>query len=335
MIETEVAAALILTRPWWLLALVPLVLLLIACWRQHRSKSAWDSVVDPALAPYVLEAPEARGSSWPLLATGLCWLLAVIVLAGPSWSREEVPVFTGQDAQIIVLDLSRSMDVEDLKPSRLAMARFKLEDLLERARGRQVGLVVFSEIPFVVSPLTDDVATLKAFLPALETSVVPVQGSRVGVAIDKAHELLQQADAAHGSIVLLTDGVADERAIASAASIRNDGYSLSVIGVGTELGQPMKTPDGGFVEDASGRIVLPRLESATLRRLAAAGGGVYSDIQPDESDLDLMASAFSSPGVAADEDSSRQSVNWVEHGPLVLPLLLIALLAVFRRGVLG
>lgn len=332
--ELEVSSTLVWLRPWWLLALIPQAYLLYRFVKWHRDTSDWDSVVDTALAPFVLESTQTGVRRWPIGLLGVFWLLAVLILAGPSWHREELPVFIGDESEVLILDLSRSMDVEDQKPNRLALARFKIDDLLDRARGRQVGLVVFSEVPYVVSPLTDDVATLRAFLPALETSVVPVQGSQLALAIEKAHQLLKQADLTQGSLIMLTDGRADASALQAASRASADGFTLSVIGVGTEQGQPMKDPDGGLVQDASGKIVLPRLERSTLIQLAKAGGGIYSDLQSDDSDIELISDNLSTSAAFDREDESRQSVNWIEYGPMMLPLLLLGLLLAFRRGVL-
>jgi len=334
MTELDPTSVFVWLRPWWLVALLPLAVILYRCLKLQRDFSDWDNVVDRELAPHVLESSANTRARWPLLLVGLCWLIAVLVLAGPSWERQEMPVFTGDESDVLILDLSRSMDVQDLKPSRLALTKFKVEDFLGLARGRQVGLVVFSEVPYVVSPLTDDVATLRAFLPALETSVVPVQGSQLGPAIRKGHQLLQQSDVGAGNLILLTDGRADASAISAANRAAADGYTLSVIGVGTEAGLPLQDQDGGLVQDASGKIILPKLEREGLADLARAGGGVYSDLTADDGDLKLINKNRATTVAYDQDEQSRQAVNWIEHGPLLLPLILICLLFAFRRGVL-
>ena len=106
-----------------------------------------------------------------LLGTAAIVVLGAIALAGPSWTRVEQPVFRSERATVVVLDLSRSMDASDIKPSRLARARFKIADLLERNRDGLTGLVVYAGDAFVVAPLTDDsVAVTMCF----SCTVVPV-----------------------------------------------------------------------------------------------------------------------------------------------------------------
>ena len=112
-------------RPLWLLAAAPLAFLL---WRMSRgdgSSDIWDEVCDLHLLPYLLVGSTLQRRWW-LRIVGLAWLLCVIALAGPTWSQLEQPIYKGRTARVIVLDLSLSMDADDLKPSRLTRARFKV-----------------------------------------------------------------------------------------------------------------------------------------------------------------------------------------------------------------
>ncbi len=322
-------------RPWWLLCLLPLALLLYLMVRRRSGAGNWETVIDPALLPYVLEPVNSLSRRWPFFLLGFGWLVVTLVLAGPSWERQALPVFQGQDAQVIVLDLSRSMDADDVKPTRLTRARFKVSDLFRRAAGMQVGLVVFSEVPYVISPLTDDMATIEAFLPALTTSVLPVQGGRIEPALERAQQLLLQAGVGHGMVTLITDSVANNAAIDAAADLVSNGYSLSVIGVGTAQGVPVKREGGSFIEDANGKIVLPKLDRVSLRSLAAAGEGVYVDLDPGDADLVALDSVLRLSGeIELDEEQTRESENWTEYAPWLLPLVLLSGLGLFRRGAL-
>jgi len=325
----------LLLRPWWLLMLLPLA---VTWWFLYRARSgggAWDNIIDPALSEHVLEPALARRRRLWLCWLAVAWLLALIILSGPSWERQEMPVYQGQDAQIVVLDLSRSMDAEDIKPTRLQRARFKLTDLLQRSQGMQVGLIVFSEVPYVVSPLTDDMETLLAFLPALTTSVIPVQGGKIAPALQRAQSLLEQAGVSDATVTLITDSAADSSALAAAGELADAGYRLSVLGVGTPRGVPIRLEDGSFLEDVNGKIVLPALDEQGLRKLASRGQGVYQLVADDDADLDALAANQPLSGKISEESElERQTDNWIEYGPwLLLPLLAMGL-TLFRRGVL-
>ena len=324
-------------RPLWLFALLPGMFILLALWQRTGSAGAWEKLVDPELQPYVLEGSGTKRSRWPLVLAALSYLIAVVVLAGPVWEQRPMPLLQAQQAQVIVLDVSRSMDTTDRKPSRMARAKHKVRDLLARSAGKQTALVVFSQVAYVVSPLTDDVATLEAFLPAIETSVVPVQGSRIEPAIVKAQGLLQQAGNQSGSILLITDAPVTEKAVNAASATAAAGYSLSVLGVATEAGEPLRLPDGSLLEDAAGNIAITALDRQGLTRLAAAGDGVFTQLTVDNADIDKLVKV--SDGVALSEktgsaDAARQVLQWVERAPWLLLLLLLFVLPVFRRGLL-
>ena len=313
--------------PAWLLALVPLAVLLLAAARQGAAGNAWQQVVDRHLLPHLLLEP-GRAVRWlplGLLATG--WLLAVIALANPTYERRPTPAIRPADARVVILDLSASMDASDLKPSRLARARYKVADILNRSRDGQVGLVAFAGDAFVVAPLSDDVETLRAMLDALTPDVMPVRGSRPDLALRKAAELLSQGGASGGEVILVGDDGGDDRALAAARALLAQGRTLSVLGVGTPEGAPVPG-----VRDAAGKPVLARLDEASLRRLARAGGGDYAALTPDSADLDLVLRRQPGHLDQTREAPKVEADQWEGLGPwIALALLPLAALG-FRRG---
>ena len=326
-------AALHWLRPWWLLALLPLAAATFWWWRQRSSVSAWETVVDQALQPYVIEAGNARRRWSPLALMGV-WLLTTLVLAGPVWQQREVPVFEAQQAAVILFDLSASMLTDDIKPNRLVRARFKLNDLLERTAGMQLALIGFSERPYVISPLTDDAATVKAFVPSLVPDIMPVQGSRVDLAIARGLQLLAQAQIARGHLLLVTDSATGERELSMAESVVEAGHRLSVLAVGTRSGSPLRAADGGFVLDDQGVIVVPRIDQAALEVLAKTGGGVATLISSDAQDLDRLMAVQQRIAVEGDaSEIKHKETYWIEWGPWCVILISIAALGLFRRGV--
>ena len=322
-----------LLRPWWLLALVPLALLLFGLARSRGRDNAWRAICDLHLLQHLLISRSAEQGRLLLALLGLAWLLAVLALAGPAWTRQPTAVYQALQTRVVILDLSRSMDTPDLRPSRLARARFKIADVLGHNEEAQTGLVVFAGDAFVVAPITHDAETLLNLLPVLSTDLMPVQGSRVDLALDKAVQLLQQSDSPEGEILLLSDGDAAGQALAAAGRLRAAGYVLSVIGVGTAQGAPVTAEDGSLLKDAQGSIVLPRLDNAALEELARAGGGRYAALSAGADDLDYIL-ASSPQGLDADavQATDLSAENWRDEGPwLVLALLPLAALA-FRRG---
>lgn len=331
---TESLADFHFLRPWWLAVLVPLAILL---WRlvHHRLRGGrWEAVCDSRLLPFVLMPGVAQRKRWPLYALTLGGSLCVLALAGPVWERFPQPVFRTQSALVIVLDLSRSMDAADVKPSRLARARFKVADILERRKEGQTALVVYARDAYAVTPLTDDTATIASQLPALTTDLMPVQGSRVNSGIELAAKLMEQAGNSKGDVLLITDGVELANATVSARALREAGYHLSVLGIGTEEGAPIPKPDGGFLIDRGGAIVLPKLNTQALRELAITGGGAYARLSANDSDLETLLSQPQGLGEVGDAVGLEADV-WREQGPWLLLLLLPIAALAFRRGILG
>ncbi len=317
-------------RPEWLLALpVVLGLAIVFAWRRF-GRGRWESVVDEALAPHVLSVTQSKRRDGRWLLFALTGILGVLALAGPAWERIDQPVFRSDQSLVVALDLSRSMDAQDVSPSRLSRARLKILDLLERRDGGQTALVVYSANAFTVTPLTTDSETVAALVNSLSTDIMPSRGSYPVAAINKSRQLLEQAQASIGEILLITDGGSSPAAERVARDLRDSGLSLSVLGVGTDEGAPIPRATGGFVTDQNGRIAVPRLEERGLRDLATAGGGRYATLTSDSTDLDFLLSREA--GASRAGDDSQTTDQWHEEGPwLVLLMLPIAALA-FRRG---
>jgi Ca-activated chloride channel family protein len=317
-------------RPEWLVGF-PFVAL--AAWwlaRRQLAPGSWQKIVDPALAPYVLSRRQMKGSSkrwWLLFAGGA---LAVLALAGPSWDRVEQPVFRSEQAIVVALDLSRSMDAQDVSPSRLARARLKILDILERRSSGQTALIVYSANAFTVTPLTTDADTVASLVNSLGTDIMPSRGSYPVAAIEKGRQLLEQAGVVFGEVLLITDGSVSRAALDAAEELRDAGYTLSVLGVGTLDGAPIPRGGGGFVTDRQGQIVVPKLDPTGLQQLASAGGGRYSALTADDDDLDRLLSGEVGAGASTDQELATD--QWKEEGPWLLLLLVPLASLAFRKG---
>ncbi len=321
-------------QPLWLLSLIPLALLV---WRLRRAATGdnpWARIIDARLQPLLLAGQDHKVSRSLLWLLGLGWLLATLALANPVWEKQPQPLYQTSAARVIVLDLSRSMLDRDLKPSRLARARFKIEDILARNDEGQTGLVVFAGDAFTVTPLTRDVDTIRALLKSLDPDLMPVQGSRADLGLEKAGELLQQAGLRNGQILLFADGVTGNKARKAATKLRKKGYRISVLGVGTQTADPLTNAQGQLLRTtADGKLIVPQLEAAALQAVAEAGGGRYHTF--NSSDSDIRSLLDNSTSLSTENNlinSEMQGQDWKDSGPwLALLLLPLAALA-FRRG---
>lgn len=316
----------------WLLLLIPLLWGLRAWFRPRNG--GWESILDKQLMPFVLSG---QASSWgvlPLIILSFALFVAVLAMAGPSWEKREVPVFHNQQALVVAMDFSTSMYAEDEKPDRLSLERFKLLDILNARKEGQTGLVVFAGDAFVVSPLTDDTATISEQVKNLTPDVMPAPGSLLTPAIKRAVALFKQAGVPKGNILLLTDGVNDsDEAVNAAADARKQGYPVSVLAIGTEEGAPVPLPRGGFLTDGFGKTVVAVTNTDELASIADAGGGVYAKAGQGDNDLNRISAQWQSETSADLKDGGgRQIDTWLNEGFWLLPVLLPLAALVFRRG---
>ncbi|MDP1774399.1 MAG: VWA domain-containing protein [Methylobacter sp.] len=320
-------------RPYWLLAVLPYIVILALILRNKLAQGNWSAVCDAALLPYLLQEKPVNQSRWPITAGAIASLLVIIALAGPTWERLPSPVFRNDSALVIALDLSRSMDAADIKPSRLIMARYKIADILKQRKDGQTALLVYAGDAFTVTPLTDDTETIDSQLSALNTDIMPSQGSDTASALEKAAELLKQAGLQKGQILLVTDGVDVDKTLPAVKSL--DKYQLSILGVGTDDGAPIALPEGGFLKDERGNIVVPKLNSGELAKLAQTGNGVYQTITANDADIQaVLANVDRSVEQQGKQNDNLLLDQWADKGPWLLLLVLPLAALTFRKGLL-
>jgi len=315
-------------HPLWLLALLPIAGLLWLIFNHTVADNAWSKIIDQNLLPLLLNkgssTQQGKLSLW-LLASA--WFIGTIALANPVWEKKPRPVFQTNTARVIVFDLSRSMEIADLTPSRLTRARFKIEDILRKQEEGQIGLVVFAGDAFTVVPLTRDADTIRALLPSLTPKIIPIQGSRADLGLLKAAELLQQAGVKQGDILLISDGVEGDLAQQAAQQIAAQGHTISVMAVGTEKGGAIPN-----VTDRQHNTIVVKLEAKRLQAVAKQGNGAYSLIQDNDADLDQLLTTHHKGKKEQQSAKTIKSEDWHEQGPLLVLLLLPLAALAFRRG---
>ena len=319
-------------RPYWLLALLPFMGMLFFLLKNKLGQGNWASVCDEALLPYLLQQKAVTKSRWPLTTGALAALLTILAISGPTWDRLPAPVFRNDSALVIALNLSPSMNAEDIKPSRLIRARYKVADILAQRKDGQTALLVYAGDAFTVTPLTDDTETIASQLEALNTDIMPSEGNNTALAINKAVELLKQAGLQKGQILLITDQV-DEDSYSMAKNL--DTYHLSVLGVGTPEGAPIALTAGGFLKDKQGGIIIPKLAADELAKLAEVGRGRYQTITANDADIKyLSADLDQTMQQDGKENKNIMLEQWDDKGPWLLAIVLPLAALSFRKGLL-
>lgn len=317
-------------RPFWLFMLIPCAFILLLLFRQHRPDGSWQNAIAPDLLKHLLHETEQKQERTPLYLLMAGWILATIAIAGPTWKTQPTPVSKSEQPMVIVVDLSLYMLAEDVKPNRMARARYKLQDLIRLQKDGAIALVSYAGSAHIVAPLTDDDRTLINLVKALNPTIMPVQGNKPAEAIKLAVDLLQQGSSDDGEILLVTGTLSSTQQNQINEILSDQNIRLSVLGVGTAQGAPIPLPDGGYLKDDQGSILIPQLARDKLTELARKHGGAYRDMTVGDNDLKtLLPQAIFEDDVTLTEQEFDQ---WHDAGYWLILLLLPLALAGFRRG---
>ena len=320
-------------RPAWFYALIPLLLVSIFLVKLQKQGKSWTSIIDPKLLPHLLVGQSIKKSSNNSILVFLIGALTITSLAGPAWEKRPQSVFKDKSALVIALDLSNSMDAADIKPSRLTRARHKITDILKQRKLGQTALLVYAGSTFVVTPLTDDTATITSLLESLTTDIMPSQGTRTDKALSLAASLLKNADVLQGDILLVTDSI-EKEAKSSFSKIAKQ-HRISILAVATPQGAPIPLTSGGFLKDRSGNIIVPKLNISNFREFNNIGNGRFSILSADDTDIKTFDTLFNQKHQQNNKNSTKTKLkadSWYEQGPWLLLLILPFAALAFRRG---
>lgn len=260
--------------------LIPL-LILIYWYTRRRQIKLLDRFATPELQNIIVPMKSKFKSplKFGIFITSLSLLL--ITLANPQVGTkiEEVKQ-VGIDVYIL-LDVSKSMLAEDIKPSRLEKAKYEISRLIQRLRGDRIGLIVFAGKAYVQIPLTTDYSAANLFLSAVDVNTVPQPGTAIGPAIDLALNSFRYDEGTKKAIVIITDGEDHEGDIEKAIEdAKSKDVVIYAIGFGSPAGVPIPIYNQagsvtGFMKDREGNIVLTKLDETILKTIAEGTNGKY------------------------------------------------------------
>lgn len=316
----------------WLLLLCPAIAL--ALWYRKLQQGDWAKVIDADLLSHLVPDSTRRARRPQVWLPFALSALLVLAITGPSLQQVQLPVIKRADALVIVLDLSASMLAADIQPSRVQRAQQKILDLLDRRVEGVTGLVVFAGDAHVVTPLTDDTRTIANLMPALSPTMMPLPGADASAGIELASELLLTAGAQGGHILLITDGLPNFRTAAAQDALSASGASLAILAMGTSSGAPIPLPNGGFLKDNDGEIVIPTLDMSDIARIASELNAKQMEVRLDDRDIDSLTKR-ELKGSDGELDLDRQTDAWQDQGFWIAAALALLLLPAFRKGVLA
>ncbi len=294
-------------RPLWLLTLLPLLFLGRGLWNGLKNTSAWETVCDKNLLDFLIVKGSSRQRRVVRYLALIGLLSGIIALSGPTWRKKQMPVFSPANPVMLLLNLSSDMEGTDITPNRLSRAKFAIDDLLKNLKA-QVGLIVYTSEPYLITPITDDTKIISNLLPAISRDIVPENGDRLNRAIDLAVESLQAGHYNYGNIVVFAADIGQElnATLSSATKSHDDGYKINVVDV--TAGNNEK-----------------------LRMLASKGDGTYLNIS---SNINVLVEQINSHINSELQKTKNQQEIWEDSGYWFLLISMLCFIYFFRRGVL-
>ena len=276
----------------------------------------------------------ARVSRTRRLVKSVLWLLAVstliLALARPVWGVETDVLQTQGVSVMIVLDVSNSMNAQDILPNRMERAKLAIHDLLDGLLGNELGLILFAGVAFVHFPFTTDTFSADTFVNTVNTDAITRQGTAIEAALRLAVDAFEERSGTAEFIILITDGenhegdplpVADEAA--------EKGIVIYAIGYGDPVeGAPVPIYDDSgtvvdFKKDRFGQVVVSRLDETILQEIADRTGGLYQ--RASAGGIEIVNLINQINAVEAGELGNRSETHGVERFGIFVALALLAL----------
>ena len=264
---------------YWLLIIPVLIIIYILI--RLRQDRVFKRFAEVKMRDYLVPQRSGRRGVFKFIVFLLMIACLILGLANlQSGSKMEEVKREGIDLYIAV-DVSNSMNAQDIVPSRLDRSKQAINKLISDLQGDRLGVIIFAEKAFVQLPITTDYAAAKMFLASVNTSSVASQGTAIGEAITLAMNSFAD-DERSKAIIIISDGEdhENEAAMSAAKEAAKKGIRIYTIGMGLPDGAPIPEYNQygrmvGYKKDKSGNTIVTRLDEDMLRRIADAGGGMY------------------------------------------------------------
>ena len=275
--------------------LIFLLLLIIWVKGEKTHNKVWIKMT-PVLKEKLFSRLDINLKYWKNQLTIIGLLFLIFSAAGPQIGTRVAPIERKGVDLVFAVDVSESMNAEDIKPSRLEKAKFEISQIINQLKGDRIGIIVFAGSSHLYLPLTSDYEASQLFLDALDTKMIPNQGTDLSTALKTAMNVFNNEDDKFKVMVLVTDGEDHEgEAIELASTALNNGIITHAVGVGTVKGSLIPINNGSsnnYKRNKNGTLITSKLNENTLIELASAGGGIYSRFNNRDSKYKEIMSAI-------------------------------------------
>ena len=282
--------------PYILFFFLILLLLLIIWVKGERTHNKVWIKMTPDLKEKLFSRLDMNLKYWKNQLTIIGLLFLIFSAAGPQIGTRVAPIERKGVDLVFAVDVSESMNAQDIKPSRLEKAKFEISQIINQLKGDRIGIIVFAGSSHLYLPLTSDYEASQLFLDALDTKMIPNQGTDLSTALKTAMNIFNNEDDKFKVMVLVTDGEDHEgEAIELASTALNNGIITHAVGVGTVKGSLIPINNGSsnnYKRNKNGTLITSKLNENTLIELASAGGGIYSRFNNRDSKYKEIMSAI-------------------------------------------
>ena len=222
--------------------------------------------------------------------------LFLIALSGPSIGSAMKEIKQEGKDIFIAIDLSQSMNAQDIGPSRIQRMKFELKNLIRSFSSDRIGLIIFSSEAFIQCPLTYDQNVLQLHLDGLNTNLVPNHGTDIAAPLSMALKKFQNDESQEPkskSVILISDGEDFGENLSDVLVQLNDaGVKVFTLGIGTHGGSTIPRGNSIIMDPNTGTPVISKLETSTLKRIASRTNGTYFELSDETQELPQLISAI-------------------------------------------
>ena len=264
----------------------------------------------------------------------LSMLILIFSASGPQIGTRLAPLDRKGIDLVFAVDVSTSMNAEDVKPSRLEKAKFEISQMIRQLKGDRISLIVFAGSSHMYLPLTTDYEAARLFLDQIDTNMIPTQGTALSSALQTGLSAFTEDESKYKVLVLVTDGEDHEgQAIDLASKASDRGMIIHTVGVGTESGSliPVIGKNGirDYKRDNTGRLVTSILNENILNEIANAGNGTYvrfdnkpANFRSIMNAIDSMEKRSLKSHIYSEYEDRFQSFAFISMGLMIAGMLL-------------
>ena len=312
-------------HPYILLLLIPLFIVGgFIFWTIGRQRKELKKFGDTSLITLLMPDLSLKRRLIKDLILLLSIALMVVALARPQMGAKRETIKQKGIELMVAMDISNSMLSDDIKPSRLECAKAIITKIIDKLHNNKIGLIFFAGDAYVQLPITADMISAKMFLKNASPDLIQTQGTVLEQAIRLAERSFSSDTKVKKAIVLITDAENHEgNVLAAVKDAKNKGILVNVIGVGTTNGGPIPLPDGGYLQESDGKMVITKLNEQLGQEIATASGGVYIRAQDITQTVRALDNSLQQLEQAELSMKIYTAYNEVFYIPLLLSLLLL------------